>query len=180
MRYKYVMISGFAFSDKADMRKLERLAQRGWILDGVTSLFYRLRKEEPQNLQYTLDYQSEYDEEYFRIFQEANWTHRATFAEEVHIFSAPDGTVPIYLDAVEESEQYLPMIKSGAIGGAISALFLIALLVTVRFTNATGWVGYTLLCLLVLAWIAFVFCFFPCAGYLLRRLRALQRERQKV
>lgn len=180
MRYKYVMISGFAFSEEADLRKLENLAKRGWILDGITSLFFRLRKEEPQNLKYSLDYQSDYDEEYFHLFQEAGWTHRGTIGEHVHIFSAPEGTTPLYLDAVEQSEQYLPLIRTGALGGAVSLAFLLFFGALMRIINPSGWISHLLLVSLILSWIAFVFCFFPCVGYLVRRLRAVRSARQKV
>src|SRR5690625_4194842 len=108
MRYKYVMISGFAFGEKGDMKKLKKLAKEGWILDELTPLFYKLKSGEPQNIDYSLDYQSDYDEEYFRIFHEAGWTHRATLADEIHIFSAPEGTNPIYMNAIEQSDPYVP------------------------------------------------------------------------
>jgi hypothetical protein len=89
VKNKYVLISGFAFSEKADMRKLAKLAKQGWILQAISSAFYKLKKGEPQNLDYTLDYQSDYDEEYFTIFQEAGWTHRTTLGE-MHISHVAD------------------------------------------------------------------------------------------
>ncbi|HKM43162.1 MAG TPA: DUF2812 domain-containing protein [Limnochordia bacterium] len=173
MKHKYVIISGLAFGEKADMKKLKGLAQRGWILDGLTLFFYRLRKGEPQNIEYSLDYQSEYDEEYFTIFQEAGWTHRATLAAEMHIFSAPEGTVPIYLDTAEQSEQYLPMIKAGAMGSIVSLLILLSLGIFKRLSGASGWMSLVLIIPMLLAWIIFVFNFFPCMGYLFRRIRAV-------
>ena len=126
MKKKYVPISGFAFGEKADFAKLERLARQGWILDGINMFFYRLKKEEPQTIVYSLDYRSDCDDEYFAIFQAAVWTHRATLAD-THIFSAPEGTTPLYLDAAEQSEQYLPIIRETAKGSAVSFLFLILL-----------------------------------------------------
>lgn len=180
MKHKYVIISGFAFGEETDMKKLKGLAQRGWILDGLTSFFYRLKKGEPQNIEYSLDYQSDYDEEYFRIFQEAGWTHRATLADEMHIFSAPEGTIPIYLDTAEQSEQYLPMIRSGARGSVVSFLTLLFLGILKRLSGASGWISLVLMILMLLAWIVFVFNFFPCMGYLFRRIRAVWQGKQKA
>jgi hypothetical protein len=170
VKKKYVLVSGLAFGEKADMRKLKKLAQQGWILDGITSFFYRFRKGQPQTLDYSVDYRSDYDDEYFTIFQEAGWTHRATLGE-IHIFSAPEGTTPLYLDTAEQSEQYLPMIRETAKGSAISFLVLVILAIALRVGGVPGWLSHVLFVFLVFAWVVFVFNFMPCIGFLVRRLR---------
>lgn len=170
MKKKYVLISGFAFGEKADMIKLKRLAQQGWILDGITPFFYRLKKGKPQNIDYSLDYRSDFDEEYFAIFEYAGWVHRATIAD-MHIFSAPEGTIPLYLDFAEQSEQYLPIIRQTAKGSALSFLVLILLGIHHRFGSLIPWVSHLLMALLIVAWVVFVFNFMPCIGYALRRKR---------
>lgn len=57
MKNKYVMIGGFAFSEESDMEKLRNYAKKGWILERVVGgFFYKLRKDEPQDIIYSLDY----------------------------------------------------------------------------------------------------------------------------
>jgi hypothetical protein len=176
VKKKYVPISGFAFGEKADFAKLERLARQGWILDGISMFFYRLKKEEPQTIVYSLDYRSDCDDEYFAIFQAAGWTHRATLAD-THIFSAPEGTTPLYLDAAEQSEQYLPIIRETAKGSAVSFLFLILLGILRHIGSPLTWTSPVFMVLFVLAWVVFVFNFMPCLGYLFRRLRSVRTGR---
>ena len=177
MKHKYVMISGFAFGEKADMRRLERLAKQGWLLEDLTPFFYKLKKGEPQSIEYSLDYQSDYDEEYFKIFQEAGWVHRVTYGSEVHIFAASEGTIPLYLDAAEQSEQYLPMIK-GTAKGSISSFGILCLLAALRhFLGTTGWIAHVFMALWILAWVVFVFNFLPCIGFLFRRIRMARQSR---
>jgi len=47
---------GTAFAEKKEMQKLARFVQQGWQLESFAFLGYRLRKTEPQNLIYELDY----------------------------------------------------------------------------------------------------------------------------
>ena len=69
MKNKYVAIRGLAFSENSEMEKLSKYAREGWLLeDIVCGFFYKLRKGKPQNIVYSLDYQSNADEEYFSIF----------------------------------------------------------------------------------------------------------------
>lgn len=35
MKSKYVMISGFAFTEEGDMEKLKNYARQGWILEDI-------------------------------------------------------------------------------------------------------------------------------------------------
>jgi len=104
---KLVACGGLAFSEEKDFKKLSRLAKEGWILEGFSSfLFYRLRKGAPQDIQYSLDYQAKADEEYFSFFESAGWSHVCSAGNEMHIFSAPSGTKPIYTDEVSLIDKY--------------------------------------------------------------------------
>ena len=74
MNKKYVMVGGLAFSEEKDMDKLKKYAKEGWMLEGIAfGLFYKFKKDEPKDIDYNLDYQSEADEEYFSIFLDAGW-----------------------------------------------------------------------------------------------------------
>lgn len=103
---KYIPSMGLAFFEEADMKKLEKYAKEGWILEKFAPLGYKLRKEKPQNIEYSLDYQKEADEDYYSYFEAAGWSHVCSVGNEINIFSAPVGTKPIYSDKVTNIEKY--------------------------------------------------------------------------
>jgi hypothetical protein len=72
----------------------------------LAGLGYKLRKEESKDIEYSLDYQKEADDEYFAIFEAAGWSHVCSVGNEIHIFSAPTGTKPIYTDRPTTVEKY--------------------------------------------------------------------------
>lgn len=122
------MINGFAFSEEKDMKALGDYAQKGWLLEGISSgLFYKLRKGEPENLVYSLDYQEDDNEEYYSLFREAGWK-KVLSRGEVHIFSAPAGTKPIYSDNKSERYKYEAMKEKSGRGALYSLLTMILLL----------------------------------------------------
>jgi len=103
---KYVMSGGLAFTEEKDMKKLSNYAKKGWILEGFAPLGFILRKGEPQNIVYSLDYQKDADEEYFSFFEVAMWTRVCSAGNEIHVFSASEGTKPIYSDKETIIEKY--------------------------------------------------------------------------
>lgn len=103
---KYVSSGGLAFYEEKEMKKLGEYAKKGWILEEFAPLGYKLRKGEPENIQYSLDYQNGADEEYFMYFEEAGWSHVCSAGNEIHIFRAPVGTKPIYSDKATIIEKY--------------------------------------------------------------------------
>ncbi|MPM60484.1 hypothetical protein SDC9_107335 [bioreactor metagenome] len=81
------MINGLAFSEESDMEKLKDYASQGWILEDIVGgFFYKLRKDRPQNIVYSLDYQLDADGEYFTIFKEAGWKLVLSINKQMHIF----------------------------------------------------------------------------------------------
>lgn len=133
MKNKYVMISGFAFSEESDMEKLNKYATQGWILEDIVGgFFYKLRKDKPQNIVYNLDYQTDANEEYLTIFKEAGWKLVVSAENCIHIFSAQAGTKPIYSDCESEIYKYTSVrnkMKKGALYSLILAIVLMGLLV---------------------------------------------------
>lgn len=109
---KYVRSKGLAFAENVEMAMLSLYAREGWILDKFGLFGYKLKKAKPQRLQYSLDYRSKADEEYFSYFKQAGWTHVCSMSNTIHIFSAPEGTNPIYTDSDTESEKYISQYKS--------------------------------------------------------------------
>ena len=103
---KYVWSGGTAFSESKDMEKLAKYAKKGWILNGFAPFGYQLRKGEPQNIQYSLDYRTDADDDYFAYFETAGWSHVCSEGNDIHVFKAPEGTDPIYTDQVTIIEKY--------------------------------------------------------------------------
>ena len=109
---KYINSGGLAFSENEDMEKLGEYAKEGWILENITSFGYKLRKRKPENIKYSLDYQKEVDDDYFSYFEASGWSHVCSGANQIHIFSAPEGTSPIHSDKVTVVEKYEIIRKS--------------------------------------------------------------------
>lgn len=167
MKNKYVMVNGLAFSEKGDMEKLKDYAAEGWILDGVVGgFFYKLRKDKPQNIVYTLDYQFDASEEYFDIFKEAQWELVLSINNKMHIFCAPAGTKPIYDDSETEIDKYIDIrnqMKKVAIYSLIIAMVLTGVLV---FSSIyTRPIFLITLGLLLIDLTVFVFNFLPYMAY---------------
>lgn len=167
MKSKYVMISGFAFSEESDMEKLRNYAREGWILeDIVAGLFYKLKRDEPKDIVYSLDYQSEANEEYFNLFIESGWKPVISVGNEMHIFSAQAGSNPIYSDCQSEIEKYIRMkrqAKKGTLYSLIVAVALIALLVISVITIRP--IFLIVFGLLMLDIFVFIFNFMPYIAY---------------
>ncbi|NMM65975.1 DUF2812 domain-containing protein [Clostridium sp. P21] len=108
---KYVMSKGLGFAEYVEMQMLSEYASKGWILCKFGFLGYKLKKGTPQKLQYSLDYRNNADKEYFSYFKEAGWHHVCSMLNVIHIFSAPEGTKPIYTDINTESEKYMSQYK---------------------------------------------------------------------
>lgn len=167
MKSKYVMISGFAFSEESDMEKLRNYAREGWILeDIVAGLFYKLKRDEPKDIVYSLDYQSEANEEYFNLFIESGWKPVISVGNEMHIFSAQAGSNPIYSDCQSEIEKYIRMkrqAEKGTLYSLIVAVALIALLVISVITIRP--IFLIVFGLLMLDIFVFIFNFMPYIAY---------------
>ena len=173
---KYVMIGGFAFSDKTDMKKLKKLAKKGWLLKSFKNLRYELEKGEPQDLDFVVDYRDELDEDYLMAFEKSGWNHVASTCH-VHIFSAKEGTKPIYTDKESEKEKLLVQEKSLKKPMIISILLLIGFIIIGElFISGTEFFGYVFAVIISFFLIATVFTTMPYFGYKIRR-KLLNRKK---
>ncbi|MGG1242146.1 DUF2812 domain-containing protein [Bacillus cabrialesii] len=105
---KYMMSEGLAFSEEKDMKRLSDMASKGWVLDSFAFMGYKLRKAEPQNLIYSLDYRAVEDhnmDEYLDIFENAGWEHICSVYD-THIFAAAPETKSIYSDRSTMIDKY--------------------------------------------------------------------------
>lgn len=105
--FKYIMNMGLAFDEDRVMKKLSKMAKEGWILEEMTGFRYKLVKDEPTDLVYTMDYKKMdgNEREYFDLFKSCNWKHMCSYGD-FHFFAAPSGEVPIYTDKKSYLEKY--------------------------------------------------------------------------
>ncbi|PJI06944.1 MULTISPECIES: DUF2812 domain-containing protein [Clostridium] len=167
MKNKYFAIGGFAFSEESDMEKLKNYAKEGWILEGISGeFFYKLKRGKPQNIEYTLDYQDEPTEEYFDLFSEAGWTRVVSSGNIMHIFSAPEGTKPIYTERESEIDKYTRMKKLTCKGSIYSLIAVIAFaaLSCISFVFIRP-VFIAAFILFILSICTFIFSFMPYLAY---------------
>lgn len=167
MKSKYVMINGFAFSEESDMEKLRDYAREGWILEDIAAgFFYKLKKDKPKDIEYSLDYQSEATEEYFNFFLQAGWTPVVSLGNQIHIFSAQAGTKPIYSDRESEIDKYSRMKKQtgkGTVYSLITGIILAVLLVVSAIIIRP--IFLIVLALFLINIFIFIFNFMPCLAY---------------
>ena len=168
---KYVMMGGFAFADNTDMKKLKKLAKKGWRLDGYKYLSYRLKKAEPQDLDFAVDYNDHADEDYLMTFEKSGWKHELSIAH-VHIFSAKEGTKPIYTDKDSKVQQLKYQEQAFKMPAIISFMTLIAaLVIDFLFIPSTGIIHFLWTMLIILLIITTVFTVMPFFAYKIRRRR---------
>ncbi|MFD0589439.1 DUF2812 domain-containing protein [Paenibacillus sp. GCM10027627] len=132
---------GLAFSEHREMRKLERLAARGWLLDSFAFAGYRVRRGKPQRLTYCVDYNHEAIKDmdnYIEMFSAGGWT-KVCSTERIHIFSAPKGTRKIYTDDDTAVEKYRSAIKlmKPVLFLPIATLLLFALFAALKLTDGS-------------------------------------------
>jgi hypothetical protein len=126
MKHKYVMGNGLAFSEDKDVALMEKMAARGYALDGMVSYWYRFVKAEPEIASFACDIsplKPDTDEfaEYIAIFKSGGWEHVLSLGTS-HWFKASTGTTPIYT-GVGEREKFT-RVASASLGGAIRLLLL--------------------------------------------------------
>ncbi len=100
---------GLAFDEERTLKKLNSLAKEGWILDKLTLWRgYRLRRGEPQELVYSMDYKKldeRSQKEYFEMFEMSDWKHIYSY-QNIHFFVAPHGNIPIYTEMDSHQHKY--------------------------------------------------------------------------
>lgn len=125
---RYILNMGLAFDEDRVMKKLSRMAKKGWILKEMSLSRYKLVKGEPKEIVYSVDYKElgENDNEYFELFQSSGWEHMCSYGP-YHFFSAPPETVPIYTD----KENYLSKYESSKYGYKKAAIISLAMIVVI-------------------------------------------------
>lgn len=175
---KYVPSGGLAFFEEKDMKKLSNYAKEGWILEDFALLGYKLRKGKPMNIEYSLDYQKQADEEYFLIFKEAGWSHVCSVGDEIHLFSAPTGTKPIYSDkptTIEKYEREKKQMGKTALPLFISTFVFLLLSLLSKYGWLPDIIGTIMWILGTISLVILIFPGLPYISYLFR-LNKLKRD----
>ena len=177
MKSKYMMVSGLAFNEEGDMEKLKNYARQGWILEGIAGgFFYKLKKDKPQDVVYSVDYQRGADEEYFAMFKEAGWKLVTSIGNEIYIFMAQVGAKPIYSDCESEVDKYINMrnkTKKGSLYSFLVAIALMCLLIVSMVVIKP--ISFIISGLLVIDICVFIFNFTPYLAYD-SRIKQIQKD----
>lgn len=171
---KYVMSNGLAFAEDEEMEMLSAYAKKGWILYKVGFLGYKLKRNPPKDLQYSIDYRRNPDEEYFLYFKEAGWSYVCSLGKSTHIFSAPSGTKPIYTDSCAETQKYIDQYKSSkkvAIPSSISCVLFLIIILLSRYDYISYIYGTIFNIALIPVFVVTVFSGLPCISYYFRMNR---------
>ncbi|MCL6604788.1 MAG: DUF2812 domain-containing protein [Paenibacillus sp.] len=105
---RYVSSWGLAFAEEREMKKLSKWASKGWLFESFAFTGFKLRKGDAQNIVYSVDYNtlsSTELQDYVDTFRAAGWEHVCSLAN-IHVFSAPPGTIPIYTDRATSHDKY--------------------------------------------------------------------------
>jgi|LGVE01.1.fsa_nt_gb hypothetical protein len=104
--YKKIYNMGLAFEEEKLMRKFEKMASEGYLLESAGIVSYKLVKATPVQCLYTMDYKIlGGDDNYFEIFESGGWEHVCSLAD-AHFFRGKVDTVPIYTDKNSCIEKY--------------------------------------------------------------------------
>ncbi|GEK31101.1 hypothetical protein KZO01_14100 [Kurthia zopfii] len=152
MKKKYLMSGGLAFSEQKDMDKLNKLAAKGWHVEKFAPLGYSLQKGEPTNHIYCIDYHklNTDSEEYFELFQQSGWSHIDSQSD-LHLFTAPPETTPIYTDQETKITKYENSTKSlKTISLALILLTFTAWFIHSQLASSLQTISFTIASLLTL------------------------------
>ncbi|TDL34219.1 DUF2812 domain-containing protein [Jeotgalibacillus sp. S-D1] len=172
---KFIMSGGLAFDEEKDMERLAKLARKGWKFDRFAFMGYRLKKAEHREVQYSLDYCTEADSDYFSYFEEAGWDHVGSSGNYIHLFCASKGTAPIYSDretTIEKYDNEKKMMKKWTLIMLLVTFSFMIFLFTFNsfpvFSNVKAVMNSVLTIMLGLSLIGLIFTGLPYLGYLYR------------
>lgn len=165
---KYIPSMGLAFFEEKEMKKLRKYAKEGWFLESFAPLGYKLRKGRPKDIEYSLDYNKGADEDYYSYFEAAGWSHVCSTGNEIHIFSSPLGTKPIYSDKVTHIEKYEREHKQMgklALPSLIVFVIFLSLSILANYSLIPKNIGTVSVILTIIALVPIVFSGLPYVSY---------------
>lgn len=170
MKRKYMSSWGLAFTEEREMRKLEQMAAQGWHLEKFAPLGYSLVEGEPADVQYSLDYRTRPDEEYFEMFASSGWEHVTSTGDEIHIFKGRPGARPIYSDRETMIAKYAT--EERQMGRAALTFLVVWLgLLLLMQVDWSSVMATALFVVHLLITIGLIFTGLPYLGFLVKRKR---------
>lgn len=143
-KYKY-LLSQFTFYDRTGIcRLLEAQAEKGWLLDKITTLGWRLRRIEPQKIHYAVTYfpkasaydphPSEAQQELHEFCAHSGWILAGTTAQMQVFYNLSENPVPIETDPLLELEN----IHRSAKRNYLPAYFMLFILAVMQIALQVG------------------------------------------
>lgn len=174
---KYIMSKGLSFAEYEEMQMLSEYASKGWKLEKFAFMGYKLKRAEPEKLQYSLDYRINPDEEYFSYFNEAGWNKVCSIGNIMHIFIAPKGTKKIYTDNDTEIEKHISQyesLKKIAIPSSVCSILLVLLMIFAKNGYLSNIYGTVFFAIFIPTVAVFIFTIIPCLNHY-SRINELQK-----
>jgi hypothetical protein len=168
MKAKYRFNKGLAFAEKTETRKLETLASQGWIFKrfALGGFLYRFEQGPKKELSYSMDFHRNPDDEYFDFVKSASWEHLTSYHNQIHVFSAPKGTAPIYSGNAATEGKYDDIASTMKTGSFYSLIAMLLLLLGMTLSQYYLTVLYLpLKVAFSISVIVFVFFFLPYCQY---------------
>lgn len=128
MRNKKRMISQFTFYDRTGIQELlEKQAQKGWLLEKISSYGWKFRRIEPANINYAVTYfpsasvfdpqPSEKQKQFWDFCEHTGWKLAAHNAQLQVFYNEQQNPIPIETDAQIELENIEKSAKKGFLPG---------------------------------------------------------------
>ena len=128
---KYRCSMGFAIAPLKDMKMLEKMSRKGWHLEGMSGILYRLEKGECHEYIYDYNMEEMIDKGMLSLYESSGWElvySQAGF----QIFRAEKGTTPLFTDSESKVEVLEKQRKMFAIPALVfTLLFFISAYVMV-------------------------------------------------
>ena len=88
---------GFAIAPLKDMKMLEKMSRKGWHLEGMSGILYRLEKGECHEYIYDYNMEEKIDKEMLSLYESSGWEL---------VYSQPDSR---FSGRKKEPHPYLPI-----------------------------------------------------------------------
>ncbi|MER2000253.1 MAG: DUF2812 domain-containing protein [Lysinibacillus sp.] len=139
VKTKTIASEGIAFSEKKDLKALQKWANKGWHVTRFKGMGYELVEGEPTDYIFSIDIRNlkeDEKDEYYEMFQMAGWEHISSDATR-HLFRAAPGTPQIYTDLESERGKLKRLLQSITPVSLFAFIMLFFSLLLTQFTSGT-------------------------------------------
>lgn len=171
---KYRFCNGLAIFPEHDMKMLGEMSRSGWHLVGFSKicLMYKLEKGEPASYIYSVNFEKSVNNDMIEIYRESGW-EAVVLKNGYQIFRALEGTPPIFSD--KQSEIDILKEQRNLCGkGALISLGILLIFVLIMYLTD---IHNSLMLLIIVPIVCFVFTFFPFIGSIFH-IRRIQNRKE--